>query len=206
MHFPSSKAILSVRHPYVLRTRHAATTTDFMLCSASQFVKAFHKYMYQLAEHETNKLKGHLQQVTCMHMCAGLVADAGSAAKGVSHLIEEWKTGIVVSGTASNPQRTQPIQLLEGQLVTRQVPKEKGWRSGPTMRKVMLDRKPIWLAYERRVLGHPLHTQLVSPGSSQAETAGGSGGAAADAGMQHLGFGISMQRTEAIADLETLAR
>lgn len=49
-------------------------------------------------------------------------------------------------------QRTPPLKELEGAL---RYDKEE-WRNGVKMRNIMCARKAIFLAYERRILGHPL--------------------------------------------------
>lgn len=110
---------------------------------------------------------------------ADMLAGKGAGADGVARLVSEWQQGIELTpstttvGGPTAVQRTAPVKQMEAV-------KGTPWRSGLTMRKIIHKRKPIWLAFERRILGHP-HKQ----GGPHAER---------------------MSQEEALEDLELLAR
>jgi hypothetical protein len=100
-------------------------------------------------------------------MFAGLIAGRGADAQGISHLVDEWTLGVVIAGSAQSGARTEPIKQLEA------VPGR--WRNQDKMRKVVMYRKAVWFAFERRVQGHPLKQP------ESADSAAGTVGAAAEA-------------------------
>lgn len=155
----------------------------------------------------------------------GLLADKGAAARGISHLVTEWDDGIMLDPGAAQvaqPQRTQPVRVLEGRIVLKQLQQHaKPWRTGAKMRKAVLYRKPIWLAYERRIQGHPLTEHSSSSSSAEAMQGGNSSLAdttAVDAAAaassssgappvaSSTGAGTAMTKEAAVEDLEVLAR
>jgi hypothetical protein len=78
------------------------------------------------------------------------LTDKGADAEGIARLVCEWQQGIELKPSTAAPsaiQRTAPVKELEAA--------GGEWRAGPTMRKIIFKRKPIWLAFERRVRGHP---------------------------------------------------
>jgi hypothetical protein len=125
-----------------------------------------------------------------------LIANRGPEAQGITHLIDEWTKGVVIEGSQVPGARTEPVKQLEA--------KGQGtWRKQPSMRKVVFSRKPIWLAYERRVLGHPLK-QTDHTDNQTAD-------AAADVDGENVSSAPSssstaMTKEDAIKDLEVLAR
>lgn len=105
---------------------------------------------------------------------------------GIKHLLAEWTEGIRVANGGvlvtldpltgkERELRTPPVKELEATKAMRD-----SWRQGNKMRNLLMDRKQIYLAYERRVKGHPL-----SPSAAPME---------------------AMTHDEAIKDLEVLAR